>query len=105
MVDCIFCKIINKTVSSDLVYDDKDFIVIKDINPKAKYHFLIIPKHHFSSLQECKDSNIELLGRMLLIQNHLKDKFSLSSYKTEINSGELAGQEVMHLHIHFLSNH
>ncbi|MBQ0099739.1 MAG: HIT domain-containing protein, partial [Firmicutes bacterium] len=61
MCDCIFCKIIKGEIPSTKVYEDDDMIIIKDIEPKAKNHFLCIPKSHFKLLSEMDDRQAELV--------------------------------------------
>ena len=102
MEECIFCKIINKEVKSDIVYEDKDIIAFKDINPGAPVHILIVPKIHISSLNELKDKN--LAGKMLLIAKKIAKMFNVdkSGYKLIINTGKGAGQLIEHLHMHLL---
>lgn len=98
MLDCIFCKIINKQVKADIIYEDQDFIVFKDIKPKAETHLLIMPKKHIESLNELED--IDLAGKMLLLAKKIiKD----TNYKIQINTGKKAGQIIDHLHLHLLS--
>lgn len=98
MLDCVFCKIINKQIKADIVYQDQDFIVFKDIKPKAEKHLLIVPKKHIESLNKLED--IELAGKMLLLAKKIiKD----TNYKIQINTGKKAGQMIDHLHLHLLS--
>ena len=104
MEDCIFCKINNHEIPTDIIYSNEDFFVIKDIKPKAEIHDLIISKKHIISLQKLSQDEKGLLGDMLLYAQSLAIKYGLSEqgYKIEINTGPAGGQEVMHLHIHFL---
>lgn len=98
MVDCIFCKIINKKIKADIIYENDDFIVFKDIKPKAEIHFLIVTKQHIESLNELEDIN--LAGRMLLLAKKIMKH---KNYKIQINTGRKAGQIIDHLHVHVLS--
>jgi histidine triad (HIT) family protein len=104
MADCIFCQIISKKIPSELIADAENFIVIKDINPKAPVHFLIIPKEHIISLEQTTEAHTVLLGSMLLYCQSLAKKLRLSArgYKVVINTGSEGGQLVPHLHFHFL---
>ena len=52
MNNCIFCKIINKEIKSEIVYEDDDIIVFKDINPQAPIHLLMVPKKHIQSVND-----------------------------------------------------
>lgn len=101
MTDCIFCKIINGDFNTKFVYEDDDAVVFNDINPKAKIHMLVVPKLHVESLNELED--VELLGRLMNIVRRVTRQEGIKSYRTVINTGKEAGQEVFHLHIHILS--
>ncbi len=101
MQDCIFCKIINGDFGTEFVYENEDAVVFKDINPKANTHLLVVPRIHVESLNELDDE--ALLGRLMMTVKKAAQKAGLSSYRTVINTGKDAGQEVFHLHIHILS--
>ena len=104
MDDCIFCRIINRQIPAELVDEQAGFIVIKDIAPKAPLHLLIIAKKHLPSLQTAAASDAELLGQMLLRAKKIAAGHGLGErgYRLVINTGPEGGQEVPHLHIHFL---
>lgn len=101
MSDCIFCKIINGDFSTEFVYENDSAVVFKDINPKADIHLLVVPKLHVESLNELNDK--DLLGELMMTVKAVTEKLSIKSYKTLINTGKDAGQEVFHLHIHILA--
>ena len=64
MADCLFCKIINKEISSDLVYQDDLVTVFKDINPAAPVHLLIVPNKHIPSVIEMEEGDEEVMGKL-----------------------------------------
>ena len=101
MTDCIFCKIINGDFNTKFVYEDENAVVFNDINPKANNHLLVVPKLHVESLNELDD--IELLGQLMNVVKKVTKQEGIKSYRTVINTGKEAGQEVFHLHIHILS--
>ena len=101
MKDCIFCKIINGDFNTKFVYEDENAVVFNDINPKANIHLLVVPKLHVESLNELDD--IELLGQLMNVVKKVTKQEGIKSYRTVINTGKEAGQEVFHLHIHILS--
>ena len=104
MKDCLFCKFANGDIPVDKVFENDDFIVIKDIAPVAKNHFLAIPKVHFKYLAEMTEEDAALLGRMLKKIPELKELLHHENgYRLVINQGDDAGQTVPHLHIHILS--
>ena len=102
MSDCIFCKIRDGQIPSKFVYEDEYCFAINDINPKAKKHILVIPKIHVESLNEVEDSS--LIAYMFEAIKKINKQENISHFKTQINTGAKAGQEVMHLHIHILAN-
>ncbi len=102
MKDCIFCKIRDGEIPSPKLYEDDEVFVIRDINPRAKCHYLMIPKDHYAYLGD-KNANGEVLGRALKKIADLAPSLGLSNgYRVIINQGADGGQEVMHLHIHIL---
>ena len=103
MENCIFCKIIRGEIPSARYYEDDDMIVIKDIEPKAKLHYLCIPKEHFALLSEMDDKKAELLKRCFEKIAALQEKLRLEEgYRIIVNQGQNGGQSVPHLHIHLL---
>ncbi len=104
MENCVFCKIINGEIKTDKVYEDDTCIIIKDLNPIAPVHLLMIPKKHYSKLEESTVSEAMELAFMLNKLSQLKDDLGLSKgYRLIINHGEDSGQTVSHLHIHILA--
>ena len=104
MEDCLFCKFVKGEIPVNKVYEDEDFIIIRDINPQARNHFLGIPKKHFKYLAEMTEEDEITLGRIIKKISSLKDKLELGGgYRLVINQGDDAGQTVPHLHIHILS--
>lgn len=105
MIDCIFCKIINKEMPSDIAYEDDNVIVFKDINPSAPIHLLIVPKKHIVSINDLKDQDKELVGYMFLIAKKVAEEQAISEtgYRLIINVGRGGGQIVDHLHLHLLA--
>ena len=101
MSDCIFCKIINGDFNTEFVYENECAVVFKDINPKADTHLLVVPRKHVESLNELDDE--VLLGKLMMTVKEAAKIAGLKSYRTVINTGKEAGQEVFHLHIHILS--
>jgi histidine triad (HIT) family protein len=104
MADCIFCKIINKEIPSEIIYEDKDVVCFKDINPVAPIHLLVIPKKHLNNLNSANQDDESLLGHVLLIIQKLAFEFGIakSGYRVVANNGIDAGQIVNHLHFHII---
>lgn len=103
MEDCIFCKIDKGIIPSPKVYEDEYFFIIKDIEPKAKYHYLAIPHKHFKLLKEMDKEGAEALAHIFETLPKIATKLGLDGgYRLIINQGDDAGQTVPHLHIHIL---
>ena len=102
MTDCVFCKILKGDIPSKFVYEDEYCFAINDINPKANKHILVIPKEHIASLNEVDDP--DLIKHLFLAIKNITKKLSIKEFKTLINTGKSAGQEVFHLHIHILAD-
>ena len=103
MENCIFCQIINGEIPSPRVYEDDEMIVIRDIAPKAKLHYLCIPKTHFVLLSEMDEEKSEIVKHCFqTIAKIHKDLGLEEGYRVIINQGENGGQTVHHLHIHLL---
>ena len=104
MENCLFGKIIAGEIPATKMYEDEDMIIIKDIDPKAKNHFLCIPKSHCKLLAEMTEEQADMVKRCLKKIPTLEKELGLSGgYRLVINQGDNAGQSVFHLHIHILS--
>ena len=101
---CVFCNIRIGDVPSDFVYSDEMFFVIRDINPAAPTHLLIIPQKHVTELSGLKNLSRDSFMDMLGVANQVAEKEGIleSGYRLVINQGQNSGQEVEHLHMHVL---
>jgi len=104
MDGCVFCKIINREIDSEIIFENDNIIAIKDINPKAPIHLLIIPKKHIESVKELQDNDKELMGELILAAKNIGKEKNLEGYKLVFNVGRKAGQIIDHIHMHLLSN-
>lgn len=104
MSDCLFCAIAAKKQASEMVFEDSELVAIRDINPKAPTHLLIVPKRHIPSLAAVAPDDGALLGRLLFRAKLLAEQEGIdqNGYKVVINTGRHGGQVVDHLHIHLL---
>ncbi len=100
----IFKKIIDKEIPTDFVYEDDLCIAIKDINPQAPVHILVIPKKEIHSITQATSEDQNLLGHLMLKAVEIAKKFNIDKkgYRLVLNTGEDGGQTVHHLHIHVL---
>ncbi len=101
MNDCIFCKIANKEIPTKIVYENEKIIAFNDLNPQAPSHILVIPKKHYSSLNEVEEK--EILSELLFSVKEITKEKKIKDYRTVINTGKEAGQAVFHIHLHILS--
>jgi len=101
----IFTKILNWEIPSDIIYKQNDIFVIKDINPKAKLHLLIIPEKEISTINDLKKEDSNLIANMFFVAQKMAKKFWVEQgYKLGFNVWEKWWQEVMHIHMHLLSD-
>lgn len=104
MENCLFCKINQGEIPAEKVYDGEDVFAIKDINPQAPVHLLIIPKKHLSTLLEIEENDHEMIGSIFAVANDLakERKLDQSGFRILANCGAEAGQSVFHIHYHLL---
>lgn len=104
MNDCLFCAIAAKRQASEMVFEDSELVAIRDINPKASTHLLIVPKRHLESLAAAAADDSALLGRLLYRAKLLAEQEGIdkTGYKVIVNTGRHGGQVIDHLHIHLL---
>lgn len=101
--DCLFCSIIAGDVPSDQVAANETAIAIRDINPIADTHVLVIPRHHVRSLHElgARDGDV-LAGSVALAQQVAEQEGVAEGYGLATNVGRDGGQSVFHLHFHVI---
>lgn len=101
----IFTRIINREIPSEIIHEDDQIIVIKDINPQAKTHLLIITKKEIPSINHLEEEDKILISHMFMEAKRIAKELWIDEwYKLQFNVWEKWGQEVMHLHLHLLSN-
>lgn len=103
-MDCLFCKIANKEINSQIVYEDNTVIAFNDINPQAPHHVLIIPREHIPTINDISEKNNELLGHMINTSKKIAKSLDIdeSGYRILFNCNKGAGQAVYHIHLHLL---
>ncbi len=101
---CLFCRIVAGEIPGDIVYQDKEFLAFRDINPQAPKHVIIIPKTHIASLTELTEQQQGLIGRLIILTRNLAEKEGIaeSGYRLAVNCGPEGGQVVPHLHFHLI---
>lgn len=104
-MDCVFCKIAQGELESDIVYEDEDIIAFKDMNPQAPVHLVIIPKEHIASTNDITSENSGYISKIFeAIAKIAKDQgFAEDGYRVVNNCGKDGQQSVKHLHFHLLA--
>jgi histidine triad (HIT) family protein len=102
--DCLFCKIVNGEIPSEVVYQDDQLLAIKDIDPVAPIHLLLMPKIHLDSLNDIGPEHLELIGRLQLLAAQLAASLGIAEqgFRLVNNCGSWGGQAIFHLHYHLL---
>ena len=103
-MDCLFCKIANNEIPSDIIYEDDDVVAFNDITPKAPHHILIIPRKHIATLNDLEESDTQLVGHMVQTARKLAKDLEIDEYgyRVVMNVNEGGGQAVFHIHLHLL---
>jgi histidine triad (HIT) family protein len=104
MSDCLFCKIANKQIPAATVYEDDEMFVIKDINPQAPMHVLVIPRRHIPTLNDLSAADEALVGSMIRRGAAIASEHGYADrgFRTVFNTNAEAGQSVAHIHLHVL---
>ena len=101
--DCLFCKMVVGEVPADVVYEDDQVLVFKDIYPKAEVQLLAIPKQHTESLATLTPDEDAVIAHMMRLLPKLAEEQGLEEgFRTIINTGAGGGQIIFHLHMHLL---
>ena len=101
-MDCLFCKIINRKIPSQIVHETDSLVVFPDINPAAEVHLLIVPKKHLGGIKNIGEEQGALLAEVYRVVSNLVDENNLKDdlYRVVVNGGK--AQHVPHLHFHLL---
>ncbi|SVC11412.1 uncharacterized protein METZ01_LOCUS264266 [marine metagenome] len=105
MTDCLFCKICDGEIPSEIVYENDYLLAFNDINPIAPIHILIIPKEHISTLNDIEEKHTQTIGELFLAAKKIaNDKgISESGYRTIFNCNKDGQQTVFHIHLHLIA--
>jgi histidine triad (HIT) family protein len=104
MDNCLFCKIVSRTIPAKIVYEDDRILAFDDIRPQAPTHTLIIPKDHFDSLNDIPRDKADLLAHILISARAIAADQGIkeSGYRIVLNTARDSGQDVFHIHFHLL---
>ena len=100
----VFELILLGEIESEIIYEDDDIFAINDINPVAKVHILVIPKKKITTINDLKDKDVNLVGKMIMVAKQLAyDKgIDISGYRLLFNTNDDAMQTVFHIHLHLI---
>ena len=104
MTDCLFCKIIQKEIPSEIIHQDDTITIFKDINPAAPVHLLVIPNKHIPSVNEMTSVDELILGKLFSGAKRAAENIGIdkTGYRLIVNNGSDAHQEIFHIHMHLL---
>ena len=105
MSDCVFCKIVNKEIPAEIVYEDDYVIAFNDMKPITPIHLLLVTKKHIKSLNDLQEEDVEIVGRLQMAAKYIAEKlgFKESGFRLVSNCGPDAEQVVMHIHYHLIA--
>lgn len=103
-MDCVFCKIANKQIPSDIVFENENIIAFKDLHAAAPVHVLIVPKYHIDSVSDINEDNIVYVNEIFLKIPEIVNSLNIkeNGYRIIINTGDDSGQTIKHLHVHII---
>ena len=101
---CVFCGMARDSAHKSPIYRDDQVFVVRDINPKASVHLLIIPNLHLASLAYIGPGQIPIMGHLFVVAEEMarREGVTLSGFRLVLNQGQDSGQEIEHLHLHLL---
>lgn len=104
MSDCIFCKIVAGDIPADIVYQGERVVAFRDVNPQAPTHIQVVPREHVAKIDEFDAGrDTPWLVEMIEVANRIASQEGLDKgYRLVVNNGALAGQSVLHVHLHVL---
>lgn len=103
-MDCLFCKIVNKEIPSNIVFENDKILAFKDIAPQAPVHIIIIPKTHICCANEINIENSNIISEIFLEIPKIAEKLGIkeSGYRVITNCGNDGCQSINHIHFHLL---
>jgi histidine triad (HIT) family protein len=103
MPDCLFCRIVRREIPAQIVLEDEQALVFKDVSPQAPVHVLVVPKKHVASLSVSTVADVPLLGHLQRTACRAAAALGVKDFRLVTNNGREAGQSVEHLHYHLLA--
>lgn len=102
--DCLFCRMSSGDMDVEKLHEDDACFAIRDINPRAPVHFMVIPREHIPTVRDVREEHGALLARLVTVANELAQAEGIADggYRLAFNVGDNAGQTVYHIHLHVL---
>ncbi|MBU8910803.1 MAG: histidine triad nucleotide-binding protein [Desulfobacterales bacterium] len=102
--DCLFCRIVNRELPTEFLYEDDDFVVFRDINPAAPVHLLLVPKKHIRSINDLQKEDGSIISGLFMLAGDMAKEQGVneSGYKLLFNVEKGGGQVIFHLHLHLI---
>ncbi|MGB2694987.1 MAG: histidine triad nucleotide-binding protein [Dehalococcoidia bacterium] len=102
--DCLFCRMSADEMAVEKLHEDDLCFAIRDINPRAPTHLLIVPHEHIASARDLRDEHAGLLAGMISVANRLADGAGIGEpgFRLVFNVGAEGGQTIYHIHLHLL---
>ena len=100
----VFELILSGEIESEIIYEDDDIFAINDINPVARVHILVIPKKKIETINDLKDTDVNLVGKMIMVAKQLANETGIegTGYRLLFNTNDDAMQTVFHIHLHLI---
>ncbi len=102
---CVFCNMAKDPVHPSPIYRDERVFVVRDINPKAPIHLLVVPNQHLNSLAYIGPGQVPIMGHLFVVAEEMarREGVTLSGFRLTLNQGQDSGQEIDHLHLHLMA--
>jgi histidine triad (HIT) family protein len=102
---CVFCNMVKDPVHPSPIYRDERVFVVRDINPKAPVHLLVVPNQHLTSLAYVGPGQVPIMGHLFVVAEEMarREGVTLSGFRLTLNQGQDAGQAIDHLHLHLMA--
>jgi histidine triad (HIT) family protein len=102
---CVFCNMAKDPVHPSPIYRDERVFVVRDINPKAPVHLLVVPNQHLNSLAYVGPGQVPIMGHLFVVAEEMarREGVTLSGFRLTLNQGQDSGQELDHLHMHLMA--
>lgn len=102
-MQCLFCKIIDKQINAEIIYEDEWSLAFLDVHPRTPGHALVIPKKHTANILEIDDDALEkLIIAVKKTTQNIENSLKPQGFTLGLNHGKISGQEIEHLHFHII---